>query len=154
MKAFTYNIPIYRYGLMLISISKEDIEDENKLNTLKEYLSPYFLNCYIEETIETAKSGNEEAITRSEGSRSFCIFYNINKRKEEIYGHEKRHVEDRILRICGINDAEAAGYLAGHLSNVFADFDNMTKENVELYKNGTFNFKTSEVNFSNIKSTF
>lgn len=151
MKAFTHNIPIYRYGLMIISVSKEDMENEDKVNKLRKYLSPYFPDCYIEETIKVAKSGNEEAITRSEGSRSFCIFYNINERKEELYGHEKRHVEDRLLRICGIKDTESAGYLAGYLSAVFSDFDNMTKENIELYKKGKFNFKIKQVCFDNFK---
>lgn len=151
MKAFTHNIPIYRYGLMIVSVSKEDMENEDKVNDLRNYLSPYFPDCYIEETINTAKSGSEEAITRSEGSRSFCIFYNIDKRKEELYGHEKRHVEDRILRTYGINDIEAAGYLAGYLSAVFSDFDNLNKENIEAYKNGTFDFKTKVPMYDNLK---
>ena len=31
-------------------------------------------------------------------------------------GHEKRHLEDRILKHCHIDDLETAGYLAGFLT--------------------------------------
>lgn len=37
------------------------------------------------------------------------------ERRCEVVNHEKRHVEDDILRHCGIEDAEAAAYLAGFL---------------------------------------
>lgn len=33
-----------------------------------------------------------------------------------VVNHEKRHIEDRILQHCGIDDIEAAAYLAGYLS--------------------------------------
>ena len=36
-------------------------------------------------------------------------------KRTEVLAHEKRHVEDDILRHCGIKDEEAAGYLAGFL---------------------------------------
>lgn len=33
-----------------------------------------------------------------------------------VVNHEKRHIEDRILQHCAIDDIEAAAYLAGYLS--------------------------------------
>ena len=36
--------------------------------------------------------------------------------RRSVVGHEKRHVEDRLLQHCFVNDIEASGYLAGYLS--------------------------------------
>ncbi len=38
------------------------------------------------------------------------------KTRINVLSHEKRHVEDYILDMCGIDDMEAAAYLAGYLS--------------------------------------
>lgn len=141
MKAFGHFIPIYKYDIVLVQISKEDIQDEEKVNNLQLYLEQYFPQTYITDTIETAKRGTEEAITRSNGSLSVCIFYNVKERKAELYGHEKRHVEDRILRLCGVKDIEAAGYLAGYLSTVFDDFDNLNEKTKDAFMDGSFDFK-------------
>lgn len=35
----------------------------------------------------------------------------------EVVSHERRHVEDDILKHCGIDDKEASAYLAGFLGN-------------------------------------
>jgi len=142
MKAFAHFVPIYSYDIVLVQVSKEDMENEEKVNKLRTYLEQYLPQSYIEDTIQTAKSGSEEAITRSCGSLSVCVFYNIKDRKCEIYGHEKRHIEDKILKVCGIDDIESAGYLAGYLSNVFDDFDNLTKETKNAFIDGSFNYKT------------
>lgn len=37
-------------------------------------------------------------------------------KRRSVLMHEKRHVEDDIMSHCNIDDAEAAGYLAGYLS--------------------------------------
>lgn len=38
------------------------------------------------------------------------------ERRRIVLNHEKRHVEDDILRHCGVDDEEAAAYIAGFLS--------------------------------------
>ena len=40
---------------------------------------------------------------------------NIEQRRE-VVNHEKRHIEDRLLKYLGIDDIEASAYLAGYLS--------------------------------------
>ena len=54
---------------------------------------------------------------------SVIVFYRMEsmKRKRVCYNHEKRHLEDRILKFCDIDDMEAAAYLAGFLSEYFDD---------------------------------
>lgn len=52
------------------------------------------------------------------------IFYpfSSDEAKEEIMGHEKRHIEDRILKFFSIDDIETSALLAGFLSKQFYKF--------------------------------
>lgn len=61
--------------------------------------------------------------------RIFVLFYPFesDRIKEEVYSHEKRHIEDRILEFFGVNDIESAGLLAGYLGAKFYDFKQLQK---------------------------
>jgi len=50
--------------------------------------------------------------------KSMLILYDQKSKKRHIVSicHEKRHLEDKILSYCGIDDDEAAAYLAGFLA--------------------------------------
>ena len=52
------------------------------------------------------------------------IFYpfSSDEAREEVMGHEKRHVEDRLLSFLHLDDIESAGLLAGFLSKQFYKF--------------------------------
>ena len=52
------------------------------------------------------------------------IFYpfSSDEAREEVMGHEKRHVEDRLLSFLHVDDIESAGLLAGFLSKEFYKF--------------------------------
>lgn len=52
------------------------------------------------------------------------IFYpfSSDEAREEVMGHEKRHVEDRILKLFRIDDIETSALLAGFLSKQFYKF--------------------------------
>lgn len=52
------------------------------------------------------------------------IFYpfSSDEAREEVMGHEKRHVEDRLLNFLHVEDIESAGLLAGFLSKQFYKF--------------------------------
>ena len=52
------------------------------------------------------------------------IFYpfSSDEAREEVMGHEKRHVEDRLLSFLHVDDIESAGLLAGFLSKQFYKF--------------------------------
>lgn len=50
--------------------------------------------------------------------RQFAIILTRHTSKElglNYLLHEKRHVEDKILHMCGVDDLEAAAYLAGYI---------------------------------------
>ena len=49
------------------------------------------------------------------------IFYRMTscKMRENIWSHEKRHIEDRILQFLSIDDVETAAIIAGYLGEQF-----------------------------------
>lgn len=58
------------------------------------------------------------------GTPSFApphLFENESQR-EEVYAHEKRHIEDRIMKWASVDDIESAGLLAGFLGTKFYEF--------------------------------
>ena len=61
-----------------------------------------------------------------EHRRIIVIFYLMedNMSRAEVYSHEKRHIEDRILKFYGVDDIESAGLLAGFLGERFYEFWN------------------------------
>ncbi len=55
---------------------------------------------------------------RNNNRRQFAIIMTRYTNKNvhiNVLLHEKRHVEDHILHMCGVDDNEAAAYLAGYL---------------------------------------
>ena len=47
--------------------------------------------------------------------------------RANVYSHEKRHIEDRVLQYASVDDIESAGLLAGFLGEKFYDFDKLVK---------------------------
>lgn len=56
-----------------------------------------------------------------------AIFYRMtsNKMRENIWSHEKRHIEDRILQFLNIDDIETSAIFAGYLGEQFSNFRSM-----------------------------
>ena len=75
-------------------------------------------------------------ITRRGGINGGDLFYNFPTQsavivfypmsslgdKVNIYCHEKRHLEDRVMQFASVNDPEAAAFLAGFLGEKMWDF--------------------------------
>lgn len=49
--------------------------------------------------------------------------------RAEVYSHEKRHIEDRVLKWAGVDDIESSARLAGYLGRQFAKFTVLTQQN-------------------------
>lgn len=49
--------------------------------------------------------------------------------RAEVYSHEKRHIEDRVLKWAGVDDIESSALLAGYLGRQFAKFTVLTQQN-------------------------
>lgn len=122
MKKLRFAVPIYDIDVVLLQV--EDKEDEE---AVIEEMAQYNITDEIEEEVRNAISNDH-----SDGASTFwngglhvsvIVFYRMEsmKRKRVCYSHEKRHLEDRILKFCDIDDMEAAAYLAGFLSEYFDD---------------------------------
>lgn len=117
MKKIEFNIPIYDFDVTILEI--ESKEDKDEVNTI---LSNFIINKEsINEVLSYIEDGsmNGGDTFRNLLHKKFIVILypckDIETRREVI-NHEKRHIEDRILKHCGISDIEASAYLAGYIS--------------------------------------
>lgn len=80
----------------------------------------------VTDDIERGYVNGGETYRNFDMRRILVIFYPMSNKKMQakVYSHEKRHIEDRVLEFCGINNIESAGYLAGFLGEKFYEFWN------------------------------
>lgn len=122
MKKHNFNVPLYDYDVTLIQV--ESNEDKSSVISFlkKAKLDEYIEGCskYV---ADGYTNGGETYYNRSI-KQVICIFYIMtsDEYRENVYSHEKRHVEDRILEHCSVNDMEASAYLAGFLGVQFYKF--------------------------------
>lgn len=127
MKTMIFHVPIYEIDVMLVQI--EDKSDADKLEKPCKWIK---LNPdEYEELKENVKRGcfNGGDTWRNLTIRKFMIDFlpfSTKGRKTEVYNHEKRHLEDRILEHACVNDIEASALLAGFLGVKFDKFYKMT----------------------------
>lgn len=129
MKTMTFYVPIYDIDVMLVQIEgKADAEEiakpaqwikleKNELEELKNAISR---GCF-----------NGGDTWRNLEIRKFMIdflTFSTKDKKTEVYNHEKRHLEDRILEHACVNDIEASAMLAGFLGVKFDKFYKMTEK--------------------------
>ena len=125
MKKLKFTIPIYDFDITLIQIEgKED----------KEKVIPFMnaMKCQQEFIDEVTDYIERECVDGGETYRNFdmrkilVIFCPMSNKKMQanIYSHEKRHIEDRVLEFSSVNDIESAGLLAGFLGGKFYEFWN------------------------------
>lgn len=110
-------VPFYNVTITLVSI-----ESKNDAEELKNLLKHTFLEEKdIERSYNIVKGDyvNGGDTYRNLDKRSIvCIIYRCTTFKVfcNIVGHEKRHIEDRILEYFSVNDIESSGLLAGFLT--------------------------------------
>lgn len=127
----TFNIPIYDTKVTLCQIiSQSDFPKVKKLIKVLNVESELLKD--IQENIENANLDGGVTLTDMSIRRVIVLFYNMSSylTQEEVYSHEKRHIEDRILNWVNVDDIESAGLLAGWLAKQFFKF----KEQVLKYK--------------------
>lgn len=118
MKIKNVNVDVYSWKVDIIEMSNQDtFEDAEK--ALKKYkLGNEIISTIKKEMNDKCKDGGY-TFTQFGKWRSVIFLYRMSsqKRRRNVLNHEKRHVEDDILQHLGINDKEAAAYLAGYLSS-------------------------------------
>lgn len=127
-----YFIPIYNVNLTLIQVISSDDAERIKDIMLSSGITE---QEYIDYTINGIKNNAEdggETYRNLSKKEILCIFYKISdeETKDEIYAHEKRHVEDRLLEFFEIDDLESAALLAGYLGRLFYRFKTIQDERI------------------------
>lgn len=122
MKKLKFDVPLYDINVTLVQVESPDDADEVKICCEGIGLSSEDTEATLEFVKQDKRDGGDTWRNFEKG-QMLVIFYRMTdgRIKRNRYGHEKRHVEDRILQWCGVDDIEAAAYLAGFLSEQFDD---------------------------------
>lgn len=125
MVKYKFTLPIYDMKITLIQIEdKFDFQGVKKvlstINVQDEYLEE------VQENIENGSYNGGATFSNMKMLSIIVIFYPMKSEiiRADIYSHEKRHIEDRILEWMSVKDIESAGLLAGYLGKKFYQFTN------------------------------
>lgn len=123
MQIADINVDIYNSKIYLVSLKEEDLNSEEKYNVTINDISNVTNTpkCVIETAIADISSCHAVTLSNDHFSVYVVILINVNLEDVIQWCHEKRHVEDRILSNCNINDKEASAYLAGYLADKFVN---------------------------------
>lgn len=124
MKKMEFKLPYYKVDVTLLQVEcKEDENDVIESLTSVDAEDPE----YTLEGIRRGAVNGGDTYRDLNNKRILVLFYPMedNIHRAEIYSHEKRHIEDRVLKFFGVNDIESAGLLAGFLGEKFYEFWNI-----------------------------
>lgn len=115
MRCVRFKVPIYNWGVSFI-----DASSDFNFGKLKRYFNIIHLSKDDIEDIEKNKDneGGGVHFYNSNIMESLIIIYRCNSesRRRNVIAHEKRHLEDRILKHLNIKDMETAAYISGYLA--------------------------------------
>lgn len=115
-----FDVPLYDFNVAIL-----EVENDDDAPALDKYLKSCRMSGDVtNEIIEAVKNGDVDGgwTISNLGQKRFVVVFLKTRTpttRDKIVGHEKRHVEDDILKHCGVKDDEAAAYLAGFLSTKF-----------------------------------
>lgn len=123
MRKMKFAVPLYEVDVTLVQV--QGTEDADGVKECCEEIGLLAEDTKaVLDFVKEDKCDGADTFRNFEKGQMLVIFYRMTDErvKRNRYGHEKRHVEDRILQWCGVDDIEAAAYLAGFLSEYFDDF--------------------------------
>jgi hypothetical protein len=117
MKTKTFKVPIYDYKVVLVEFEK----NENDTYKIARFLKRYLTTDQTSEMIELHEKGSVNgAYTYTNVGKGFYIIVMFHqtceREKINTLGHEKRHLEDFIIKVTNLRGKEAKGYLSGYLT--------------------------------------
>lgn len=124
MKKTSFNVPLYDFDVTLVQV-----EGQKDAEPIERLLNTYGVRREdAEDVVDGIRHGavnGGETFREMRQRKILVIFYlfDSDEKKVEVYEHEKRHVEDRLLEWNGVNDIESAGMLAGWLGVRFRRFE-------------------------------
>lgn len=120
MVKIDFKTPYYDYKVTLIQVESEKDTDAVCNLLAKHKIGKEYIDNAREYITECYRNGGETYWNRRT-KRIICLFYEFLSEtyRANVYSHEKRHVEDRILQHCKVEDIESSAYLAGFLGEKF-----------------------------------
>lgn len=125
MKTLKFVIPLYNIHVDLVQV--ENKSDKDKVVSFMRAIKceQSFIN-EIADAIERGCYDGGDTFRNMNLRKILVIFYPMEdeETRAEIYAHEKRHIEDRVMQWASVDDIESAGLLAGFLGEKFYEFWN------------------------------
>ena len=124
-----FNIPLYDFDVTLLQIeSKGDKEDVVKF--MKGIKCQEQFITGVTDYIEKGAINGGETYRNFDLRKILVIFCPMKNEstRAEVYSHEKRHIEDRVMQHASVDDIESAGLLAGFLGRKFYQFMQLVKK--------------------------
>lgn len=125
MKTLKFNIPLYGIHVDLVQVETKDDKDgvirfmraikcqQEFINEITDYINR---GCY--------NGGNTYRNLDLKNILVIFLPMSDEETRAEVYAHEKRHIEDRVMQWASVDDIESAGLLAGYLDRMFFKFWN------------------------------
>lgn len=125
MKRYDFNIPIYDVDVTLIQVERcTESECRKVRKVLRDLGCPK--ECVDEEIsqIREWSTNGGSTCTNMTCRKMVVLFQELTsvERLIEVYSHEKRHIEDRILEFFNVEDHESSALLAGYVGVEFYKF--------------------------------
>lgn len=125
MKTLKFNIPLYGVHVDLVQVETKDDKD----GVIKLMRAIKCQQEFINEITDYIERGcyNGGNTYRNLDLKDILVIFcpmSDEETRAEVYAHEKRHIEDRVMQFTSVDDIESAGLLAGYLGRMFFKFWN------------------------------
>lgn len=129
MKKLRFNIPLYDFDVTLIQVEEKGDVD-GTLSVMRSIKCPQEYLDSVKDYIERGCFGGGDTFYNFDMRSMVVVFYNFKTdlSRWEVYSHEKRHIEDRVLQHTRVDDIESAGLLAGFLGRKFYEFNKLIEK--------------------------
>ena len=123
VKKMKFRIPMYDFTVTLVEVEgKED--KEAVLSIMRGLKCPQEYLDSSADYIERGCYNGGDTFYNFDLKAVCVVFYGFRseRSRQNVYSHEKRHIEDRIMQHNNVDDVESAGMLAGFLGERFYEF--------------------------------
>ena len=123
-----FRVPLYGFDVTLVQ-TEGAVDKAGVLSLMRGLRCPREHMDIVSEYLDRGSYGGGDTFYNFSSRSILVVFYGFRTEgsRYEVYSHEKRHVEDRILEHMSVHDIESAALLAGFLGRKFYEFSNIIK---------------------------